>query len=42
MAFLFGAYFILWGITFGYIFYLGRRQKGLLDELELLRERQDK
>jgi CcmD family protein len=36
MAYLFGAYFVLWGITFGYLFYLGSRQKQLQRDLELL------
>jgi len=36
MAFLFGAYFVLWGITFFYLFYLGSRQKAIQQELERL------
>jgi CcmD family protein len=36
MAFLFGAYFVLWGITFAYLFYLGSRQKAIQQELERL------
>ena len=36
MAFLFGAYFVLWGITFAYLFYLGSRQKAIQLELERL------
>ena len=40
MIYLFGAYFILWVITFGYVFSLGARQKRLQTELELLRKKQ--
>ena len=36
MTYLFGAYFVLWAVTFGYIFYLGGRQKRLQRELEQL------
>ncbi len=38
MTYLFGAYFVLWAITFGYLYVLGTRQKQLQRELELLRE----
>lgn len=38
MAYLFGAYFVLWAVTFGYLFTLGARQKQLQRELERLRE----
>ena len=38
MAYLFGAYFILWGVTFGYLFYLGSRQKQLQRDVALLIE----
>lgn len=38
MIYLFVAYFVLWAITFGYVFFLGARQKRLQRELELLRE----
>ena len=41
MASVFGAYFVLWAITFGYVFSLASRQKRLQRELELLRERQE-
>jgi CcmD family protein len=37
MLYLFGAFFVLWAITFGYLFYLGSRQKQLQRELEALR-----
>jgi CcmD family protein len=41
MAYLFGAYFVLWGITFGYLFFLGSRQKQLQRDLDrLLQDRQ--
>jgi len=36
MTYLFGAYFVLWAVTFGYVFYLGGRQKRLQRELEQL------
>ena len=36
MAYLFGAYFVLWAATFGYVFYLSGRQKRLQRELEQL------
>jgi CcmD family protein len=39
MAYLFGAYLVLWGVTFGYIFYLGGRQKRLQRELEQLNQK---
>ena len=38
MGYLFSAYLILWGVTFGYLFMLGARQKRLERELELLRQ----
>jgi CcmD family protein len=38
MAYLFGAYLVLWAITFGYVFTIGVRQKHLQQELERLRE----
>ena len=38
MVYLFSAYLILWGITFGYIYSLNARQKRLQKELELVRE----
>ena len=39
MVYLFAVYFVLWAITFGYVFSLGARQKRLQRELELLREK---
>ena len=36
MAFLFGAYFVLWAVTFGYVFHLYARQKRVQQELERL------
>ena len=36
MVSLFGAYFVLWAITFGYLFFLGSRQKAIQQELERL------
>jgi len=38
LIYLFAVYFVLWAITFGYVFSLGARQKRLQRELELLRE----
>jgi CcmD family protein len=38
MAYLFGAYLVLWAITFGYVFSIGARQKRLQQELQRLRE----
>ena len=38
MAYLFGAYFILWAITFGYVFSISARQKQLQRDLELYRQ----
>ena len=41
MAYLFGAFFVLWAITFGYLFFLGSRQKQLQRDLDhLLQDRQ--
>ena len=40
MGYLFGAYFVLWSVTFGYLFTLGARQKQLQRELALLQERE--
>jgi CcmD family protein len=42
MIYLFGAYFVLWAITFGYLFFLGSRQKRLQEELETLREQRER
>jgi CcmD family protein len=38
MGYLFGAYLILWAITFGYVFSIGARQKRLQRDLERLQE----
>jgi CcmD family protein len=40
MGTLFGAYFVLWSLTFGYLFALGARQKRLQHELTLLQGRE--
>ncbi len=37
MVYLAGAYLVIWGILFGYIFSLQRRQKQLEQELDSLR-----
>jgi CcmD family protein len=40
MVYLFVGYFVLWALTFGYLYYLGSRQKQMQRELEtLLQER---
>jgi CcmD family protein len=39
VIYLFAVYFVLWAITFAYVFYLGARQRRLQRDLELLRER---
>jgi len=40
MVYLFVGYFVLWALTFGYLYVLGSRQKQMQRELEtLLRER---
>jgi len=36
MAYLFAAYLVLWGIAFGYLLFLGARQRKLQRELEIL------
>lgn len=36
MAYLLSAYFVLWAITFGYVFYLNARQKRVQQELKRL------
>ena len=38
MAYLFVGYFVLWALTFGYLFVLGARQKQLQRDLERLRQ----
>jgi len=37
VAYLFGAYLILWAITFAYVFSIGAREKRLQQELQRLR-----
>ena len=39
MLYLFAVYFVLWAITFGYVFSLSTRQKRLQRQLELLHDR---
>ena len=40
MVYLFVGYFVLWALTFGYLYILGSRQKQMQRELEtLLQER---
>ena len=39
MAYLFGAYFVLWAVTFSYVFYLNTRQKRVQQELERLTQK---
>ena len=39
MAYLFGAYFVLWAVTFGYVFSLNARQKRVQQELERLTQK---
>ena len=40
MAYLFVGYFVLWALTFGYLYALGSRQRQMQRELEtLLQER---
>jgi CcmD family protein len=38
MVYLFVGYFVLWALTFGYLFALGARQKQLQRELERFRQ----
>ena len=38
MVYLFVGYFVLWALTFGYLFVLGARQKQLQRDLERLRQ----
>jgi len=38
MVYLFVSYFVLWALTFGYLFVLGARQKQLQRDLERLRQ----
>jgi len=39
MPYLFGAYFVLWAVTFGYVFYMSSRQKRLQRELTQLMQK---
>ena len=40
MVYLFAGYFVLWALTFGYLYLLGARQKQMQRDLEaLLQER---
>ena len=36
-SYLFAAYTIIWVVLFGYVVSLGRREKGLRDEIEALK-----
>jgi CcmD family protein len=38
MLYLFVGYFVLWALTFGYLFVLGTRQRRLQRDLERLRQ----
>ncbi len=38
MVYLFSAYFVLWAVTFGYLFVLGAQQKQMQRDLERLRQ----
>ena len=38
MVYLFVGYFVLWALTFGYLYVLGSRQKQLQRDLERLRQ----
>jgi CcmD family protein len=40
LGYLFGAYFVLWGVTFGYVFSIAARQKRVQQQLDLLHEKQ--
>ena len=40
--FLFAAYSIVWIAVFGYVLYLYRKQKRVLNEIKLIKERIDK
>lgn len=42
LGFLFAAYFIVWLLIVGYLFSLSRRQKKLVQELETLKQMQQK
>ena len=38
MTYLFAAYSVIWGLLAGYIFVLGKRQKDLKKEMQILEE----
>ncbi|WML45259.1 CcmD family protein [Neobacillus sp. PS3-40] len=38
MAFVWGAYSVIWLIIFGYLFLLGKRQNNLKKEIEFLKQ----
>lgn len=38
MTYLFAAYSVIWGLLAGYIFVLGKRQKDLKKELQILED----
>lgn len=38
MSYLFAAYSVIWGLLAGYIFVLGKRQKDLKKELQILED----
>lgn len=40
MGYLFGAYFVLWAVTFGYVFSIAARQKRVQQQLDMLHEKQ--
>ena len=40
LSYLFGAYFVLWAVTFGYVFSIAARQKRVQQQLDLLHEKQ--
>jgi CcmD family protein len=42
MAYLFAAYLVLWGIAFGYLLFLGARQRKLQRELEILQRQRSR
>lgn len=42
MIYLFGAFFVLWAITFGYLYSIHSRQKRLESELDAIRDRADR
>jgi CcmD family protein len=42
MLYLFGAFFVLWATTFGYVYLLHVRQKRLEQELDAIRDHSDR